>query len=221
MDTKAIFKNCKTVASFILMLMLGIWSCNNPSSKKTDTEQVVETPKTDVPEKKIFIKDRALYDQAFINVISTYPGQIQLIDDYIITSADTTYFPTILPLNVETVFNGKNNRNNFTLTVTRTSLTNLTYQFKLTDKAGKTVDTKSGTAILGMFFIGVEMDIDLESNAGYSISAYWDRESSCMFSIRIGNLADENGKTRAMVHYNCNDNKQKLDLKDCPILLTK
>ena len=214
----------KTATLGILILMLGAWSCNNPSTTKS-AQEAVDTAKDalpDSPKEKIYIADKSLYDNAFVTVISTYPAALKLIDDHVIIGGDTTYFPTILELDREITFQGKNNNYSVLLTVTRINLTNLTYKFKLTGNNNKMIDTKSGTAIIGMFFLGDEIDIDLEKNEGYASTAYWDRSNDYLFSIRIGNETDNSGKIRAMVHYKYNDQSNRhLELQDCPTLITK
>ncbi|GAB4349014.1 MAG: hypothetical protein OHK0038_28040 [Flammeovirgaceae bacterium] len=56
----------------------------------------------------------------------------------------------------------------------------MTYTFKLIDKDNKTVDTKSGKAILGsMFFLASEVDEDSETGDGYSSCEYWDKSNDC------------------------------------------
>lgn len=70
------------------------------------------------------------------------------------------------------------------LTVTRTNLTNLPYCFQFTDKDHKTVDTKSGKAILGsMFFLASENDEDSQTGVGYGSCEYWDKTNDCWFVI--------------------------------------
>ena len=108
------------------------------------------------------------------------------------------------------------------LTVTRTNLTDLTYNFQLTDKDNKIIDTKSGKAILGsMFFLASENDEDSQTGDGYGSCEYWDKVIDCWFAIRVGIGKDDNGKLRAMVNYGCKDkSKQTLNLDQCPTLRT-
>lgn len=209
---------------YILILAFGLESCNNQTTEKAVDKNSVDTLKTvsaDKPQLDIYIKDKSQYDQTFIDGLANYNEPIKLIDNYIITGQDTTYFPTDLILNKPTTFTAIKDNHNYVLTVKRNNLTNLTYTFKLIDKDNKTVDTKSGKAILGsMFFLASEVDEDSETGDGYGSCEYWDKSNDCWFAIRIGK--DDNGKLRAMLKYGCDDkNKQTLNLDECPTLRTE
>jgi hypothetical protein len=209
----------------ILTLTLLLLSFSSMTGKTIDTKSTdsLGTISADKKQSDIYIKDKSQYDQTFIDGLSDYNEPIRLIDNYIITGKDTTYFPDDLTLNKSTVFKGTKNDNKFVLTVSRTNLTNLNYTFKLTDKSDKIIDTKSGKAVLGsLFFFGSEIDEDSQSGDGYGSSEYWDKTSDCWFSIRIGIGPDNKGKHRAMLTYGCEDkNKQTLSLDQCPTLRTE
>lgn len=185
--------------------------------------QTLQTDSSDKQLHDIYIKDKSQYDQTFIDGLADYNEPIKLIDNYIITGKDTTYFPNDLSLNKAITFKASKDNNSFLLTVTRTNLTNLTYNFQLTDKDNKTVDTKSGKAILGsMFFLASEMDEDSQTGDGYESYEYWDKANDCWFAIRVGGGKDDNGKQRVMLNYGCNDkSKQTLNLDECPTLRTE
>ncbi|MFC5682527.1 hypothetical protein ACYE2N_12065 [Flavobacterium sp. MAHUQ-51] len=211
---------------YILTLAFGLYGCNNKTTEKATDQNLVDTLQTisaDKPNLEIYIKDKSQYDQTFINGLADYNEPIKLIDNYIITGKDTTYFPEDLNLNKETTFKATKDINKYVLTVTRNNLTNLTYTFKLIDKDNKTVDTKSGKAILGsMFFLASEVDEDSETGDGYGSCEYWDKSNDCWFAIRIGIGKDDNGRLRAMLKYGCDDkNKQTLNLDECPTLRTE
>ena len=211
---------------YILILAFGLGSCNNQTTEKAVDKNSVDTLKTASADKQqldINIKDKSQYDQTFIEGLANYNEPIKLIDNYIITGQDTTYFPTDLILNKPTIFTAIKDNHKYVLTVTRNNLTNLTYTFKLIDKDNKTVDTKSGKAILGsMFFLASEIDEDSETGDGYGSCEYWDKSNDCWFAIRIGIGKDDNGKLRAMLKYGCDDkNKQTLNLDECPTLRTE
>jgi hypothetical protein len=210
---------------YILTLTLLLLSCSGKTRKTIDTKSAdsLQTISADKKQSDIYIKDKSQYDQSFIDGLSDYNEPVKLIDNYILTGNDTTYFPNDLSLNKATSFKATKDNNKFVLTVTRTNLTNLSYNFQLTDKANKTTDTKSGKAILGsMFFLASEMDQDSQVGDGYGSSEYWDKTNNCWFSIRIGIGLDNNGKLRAMLTYGCEDNyKQSLKLEDCPTLRTE
>jgi uncharacterized protein YceK len=204
---------------FILTLVIGLSGCNNISTKKAaDTLQTISSKR----QAEIYIKDTSKYDPAFIAALDTYYEPIQLIDNFIITGKDTTYFPEDLPLNKKITFKGTTGKKNFALTVTRTNLTNLIYSFKRTDN-DKTIDSISGRAILGpMFFLTSENDEDSQTGDGYGSSEYFDKSDNCWLAIRIGIGLDKNRKQRAKLAYGCEDkNKQALNLDECPTLRTE
>jgi hypothetical protein len=206
---------------YILAFALGLSSCNSRTTeKKADT---IQTATTNKKQTNLFVKDVSQYDQSFIDGLSEYNEPIKLIGNFVITGKDTTYFPVDLPINKQTTFKGSKDNKNFALTVTRNNLTNLTYNFLLTDKDNRTVDKKSGKAILGsMFFLASEMDEDTETGDSYGSSEYLDESNNCWFSIRVGNGEDNNGKQRVMLTYGCEDkSKQELNLDECPTLRTE
>jgi hypothetical protein len=209
---------------YILTLAFGLGSCNNQTTEKAVDKNLVDTLKTVSADKQqldIYIKNKSQYDQTFIDGLVDYNEPIKLIDNYIVTGNDTTYFPEDLILNKPTTFTAIKENNKYVLTVTRTNLTNLTYKFQLTDKDNKTLDTKSGKAILGSrFFIGPEGDDDIEG--GYGSQEYRDNGKDSYLSIRIEIGKTDNGKQRAKIHYRFNDKTKKtLDLDECPTLRTE
>jgi len=206
---------------YILTLAFGLGSCNNQTTEKAVDKNLFDTLKTASADKQkldIYIKNKSQYDQTFIDGLVDYNEPIKLIDNYIVTGNDTTYFPEDLILNKPTTFTAIKENNKYVLTVTRTNLTNLTYKFQLTDKDNKTLDTKSGKAILGStFFIGPEGDDDIEG--GYGSQEYRDHGKDSYLSIRIEIGKTDNGKQRAKIHYGFNDKTKKtLDLDECPTL---
>lgn len=209
----------------IIALVLGLGSCKNPTSENSaskNSDDSLQTTSATKQKQDIFIKDKTKYDQTFIEGLADYNEPIKLIDDYIVTGKDTTFFPTDLILNKPTIFTAIKDDNNYVLLVTRTNYTNLTYNFQLKDRNNKIFDTKSGQAILGsMFFLAPEGDIDTEMGS-YGSYEYWDKSNNCLFSVRIGIGKDDNGKQRAKVNYNCDDrNKTAIDLDECPVLRTE
>lgn len=210
----------------ILTLAFGLWSCNNKPVEKTvdqNSVDILQTDSADIPKLEIYVNDKSQFDQTFIDGLADYNEPIKLIDDYIVVGKDTTYFPKDLNLNKETTFKTILNDNRYVLTVTRTNLTNLTYNLRLIDKDNKTVVAKSGKAILSsMFFLASEVDEDSETGDGYGSCEYWDKSNDCWFAIRIGIGKDDNGKLRAMLKYGCDSkSKQSLNLDECPTLRTE
>jgi len=210
---------------YILICTLLLFSCRNKTSKTGDKIPIdtLQTVLTNKLHSTIYIKDSSQYDQIFIDGLSEYNEPIQLIDKFIVTGKDTTFFPEDLVLNKKTIFKGTQGDNEFVLTVVRTNLTNLKYEFQLTNKDNKTIDSKSGKAILGsLFFLASEVDEDNQTGDAYGSSEYWDKSNDCWFSIRIGIGLDSNGKKRAMLTFGCEDKNQKsLDLDGCPTLRTE
>lgn len=211
---------------YILILASGLWSCNNQASEKAANTNSIDTLQTVPAEKQgkdIYIKDKSQYDQTFIDGLADYNEPIKLLDDYIVTGNDTTYFPSDLKLNTATIFKAAKGNRKYELTVTRINLTTLAYDFKLSDKSNKIVDSKSGKANLGsMFFLASENDEDSDTAEGYGSTQYWDKTTECWFSINVGIGKDDNGKQRAMLSYSCSDDKkQNLNLDGCPTLRTQ
>lgn len=187
---------------YLLTLTFGLWSCHSRTTEKTAKQNIVDTShavSVDKQQLDIYIQDKSQYDKTFIDGLSDYNEPIKLIDNYILTGRDTTFFPNDLGINNTTTFRATKDNNKYLLTVTRTNLTNLTYNFQLTDKDNKTVATKSGIAILGsMFFLASENDEDSQTGDSYGSSEYWEKANDCWFSIRVGIGKDDNGKQRAM-----------------------
>ncbi|MEN9443204.1 MAG: hypothetical protein RIS47_94 [Bacteroidota bacterium] len=208
----------------ILTLTLLLLSCSSKTSKTSDKVSVdtLQTITADKVQSDIYIEDKSQYDQSFIEGLADLKGQIKLIGNYIITGSDTTYFPEDLTVNKRTTFTASKDNNKFLLTVTRTNLTDINYEFQLIDKDNSIIDSKSGKAILGSgFFLAAEGDIDTEMG-GYGSYEYWDKSNNCWFAARIGIGKDDNEKQRAKVNYSCDDkNKKVIDLDECPVLRTE
>jgi hypothetical protein len=114
---------------YILTLAFGLGSCNNQTTEKAVDKNLVDTLKTVSADKQqldIYINNKSQYDQTFIDGLVDYNEPIKLIDNYIVTGNDTTYFPEDLILNKPTTFTAIKENNKYVLTVTRTNLTNLT-----------------------------------------------------------------------------------------------
>ena len=205
---------------YFITLTLILWSCNSSTNKTADT---LHTVSADEKPLNIYIKDKSQYDKAFIDGLSDYNEPIKLIDNYIITGTDTTYFPSDLTLNKTIVFKGTKGNNHFVLSVKRVNLTNLNYNFEIIDKNNEPIELKTGKVTLGsMFFLASEVDEDVETGEGYGSYDYWQKTNDCILSIRIGIGNDANGKLTAKIAYNYNDKSKKtLELNDCPTLKTE
>jgi len=211
---------------YLFTLVFGLWSCKNQSPEKTPDKKLVDSLKSTSADNRIQaipIKEKLQYDQSFIEGLADYNEPIKFVENYILTGKDTTYFPNDLTLNEPTTFNATKDNNKYLLTVTRINLTTLTYNFQLKDKNNKTVDSKSGKAVLNStFFLASEIDEDSQTGDGYGSSEYWNKTNDCWFAIRIGIGKDDKGKLRAMLKYGCDDkSKQNLNLDNCPTLRTQ
>lgn len=189
---------------YILTLAFGLWSCNNNTGEKTTVQNLVDTLQTFSADKSqqdnIYIKDKSQYDQAFINGLADFKEQIKLIDNYIITNTDTTYFPEDLALNKKTTFTASKGNNKFFLTVTRTNLTNINYEFKLIDKDNNIIDSKTGKAILTSgVFLAPEGEPDFETGDSFFSNEYKMNNEKVWVVIKIGMDKDYEGKKRAKI----------------------
>jgi len=208
--------------TYILTFAFGLLSCNNQTTNKYGDNTNINSLQTvvsgDKQKQDIYIKDKSQYDQTFIDGLSDYDEPIKLIDNYILVGKDTTYFPEDLSINNATTFKATKDNNKFVLTVTRTNLTNLTYNFQHTDKDNKSIDTKSGKAILGStFFLGPEGDTDIDGD--YGSQEYRDNGKDSWLSIRIEIGKADDSKQRAKIQYGFSDKtKKSLDLDECPTL---
>lgn len=185
---------------YILTLAFGLGGCKNQP-----TENSVETYKTvpaDKQHQDIYIKDKSQYDPTFIDGLADYKEPVKLIDNYIVTGSDTTYFPDDLILNKPTKFTGIKGSNKYVLTITRTNLTNLTYNFQLTNNENKTLDTKSGKAILGStFFFAPEGEPDPETGYSFVSNEYRMKTENIWLVIQIGLDKEYEGNKRAKIFY--------------------
>lgn len=218
----------------ILTLIFAVWNSFGQTTKSADKNSEGKE------QSKIYVKDKSQYDLSFLDGLSDYkePAEIRksagkdiirLIDNYIIVSSDTTYFPDVLNLNEETNFKGIRDKQLFELKVTRINQTTLIYDFRVTDKGKKSVLKNSGKAVLGsMFFLGCEIDRDELTGESYSSYEYWRRTDDFWLSIRICTDKIVNGKKdnawklRAKVTYWLSDNNKKgIDLQECPTMRTE
>lgn len=208
---------------YILAVAFGVWNCSNRTPEKKENKNVVDALQAvSVNEQQQeTIINTSQYDSLFINGLSEYKEPITLIENYILIGQDTVYFPEDLQLNKETVFKGTKDLKNFSLSVTRINLTSLNYNFQLSDKDAKTINSKSGKATLdSLFFLGSETDDD-ETGDEYLSVEYFDNSPDCTFAIRIGEK-DDKGKLRAKIKLSCNDHQSKnIDLNDNPTLRTQ
>jgi hypothetical protein len=211
---------------YILTLAFGLISCNNQTTEKAVDTNSVDTSKTVSADKQhlyIYIKDKSQYDQTFIDGLADYNEPIILIDKYIVTGKDTTYFPDDLVLNKPTTFAAIKDNNKYVLTVTRTNLTNLIYKFQLTDNDNKTLDTKSGKAILdSTFFFAPEGEPDPETGKIFVSNEYRMKNENFWLVIKIGMDKEYEGKKRSKIFYGqIHKSKMTEPTMESPILRTE
>lgn len=207
--------------ALLLVTFTLILGCNTPATQTTAIQQAdtIQTVATEAPQSNVYIKDISQYDPAFIAGLSEYGEPLRLIHNYILLGQDTAYFPEEIQLNRETVFKGSRGTKTFVLAVTRINLTTLNYDLRVFVNDSVLSFSKSGKAMLhSLFFLGSEVDEDDLTGSAYGSAEYWDNSQACSFAIRIGDK-DENGKLRAKVKFNCEENTQdNIELDDCPTL---
>jgi len=207
---------------YILTLTFLLLSCSGKTRKTVDTKSVdiLQTISADKKQSDIYIKDKSQYDQSFIDGLSDFKEQIKLIDNYIITGTDTTYFPEDLAINKRTTFIASKDNNKFLLTVTRTNLTNINYEFQLIDKDNAIKDSNSGLAILGSgFFLGTEGEPDIQTGDSFVGYEYRTENNKFWLVIKVGMDKNYKGKKRAKISFGYKDkSKETMNVEDGPIL---
>lgn len=209
------------------MLAIAFVSCG----KKTEVKEVAENKTVDtlqidsseVSEAKVSIEDESQYDSSFrlmCNEYSEMNGEgVKLFDDKITLGDKTITFPSIIQLNKATVFKGSQDKKSFFLKLTRTNLTDVNYEFKITDKNNKVINELSGQMVLDFNFALVStIEEDTASGEEYEAFEYKDAFTDCGLNVLLGE-ADKNGKLRARVLLFCNSDRSKdIDTGDCPTL---
>src|SRR5688572_13174485 len=117
---------------YFLALIVGLWSCSNQSKEKAVDTNLVDTLKMasiDNKQTDSNVTDKSQYDSSFIDGLKEF-NDFKLFGNFVLVGNDTIYLPEDLPLNREQLFKGLKNGRQFMLTLKRTNLTNLTYNFK-------------------------------------------------------------------------------------------
>ncbi|MBI3233341.1 MAG: hypothetical protein HYZ42_04765 [Bacteroidetes bacterium] len=199
---------------FMLTLVLGLWSCDNQSKEKAVDKDSIDTSQTITSDKhhqEIYIKDKSQYDQSFINGLADFNESIKLIDNYIITGTIKTYFPEDLELNKQTKFAAIKDNEKYSLTLTRTNLTNINYEFQLL-KNDSIIHSKSGKAILvSGFFLGPEGEPDLETGESFMSNEYRKENKDSWLLILVGMDKNYEGKKRAKIYFRSKVESNKID----------
>ncbi len=206
--------------------MICFCSCGTRNDNSTGRNAVADGASMangTISQSKIFVKDRSHYSQIFIDQLSTYSEPVSLVDEYVVTGTDTTYFPKDLALKSWMLFKAAKGDLVYLIDVSRLNLTDLDYRFRVIDKDGATVFTKMGRAVLAAtFFLAAEMDEDIEMDESYGSNEYWDKTDECAFSIRVGIGRDDKGRNRLSLTYSClENNTHAFDLGEIPILRTE
>jgi hypothetical protein len=212
-------------AIYILTLTLGLSSCNNQSKEKKTDINLVDTIKTDsIDNKQTDINniDKSQYDQSFIDGLKKINEDPKFVGNFVLVGNDTIYLPEDLPLDKKQLFKGLKNGSQFFLTLKRTNLTNLTYNFKQITSGNKVINSINGIAVLSPgIVLASEMDEDEITGEGYGSAEYWDNSDNYSFAIRVGEK-DKNDKVRVKIKLHHMDKKSKnVNLDDSPIMRTE
>jgi hypothetical protein len=89
----------------------------NINQNSTETAQNIYANKQ---VNRIYIKDKKLYDQTFIDGLLEFNEEIQLIDNYLIIGSDTSFLPEDITLNTTVYFSSIKDNKKYTLEVRRT-----------------------------------------------------------------------------------------------------
>lgn len=203
-------KTILTVATAAFLLSCGNKSESNSTEQTTSNEIQLNS--------NIEVENTTNYDKKFLEGFADYGEKVILKENYLVTGGDTIYFPEVLSLNKETIFKGKDDTYVYTLKITRTNLTNVTYDFTLTDKQQNTVDSKKGTAVLpSLFFFGDESFED-ENGLSHSASDYRNYTDKNWLTITIAHAVNDNLKYMATISYGNEEGGQGFELETSPIL---
>ena len=210
--------------NFILASFILIFLCANVSNAQKVNPTISKS--VDQTSAKIFVKDKSKYSKTFLTELNAlkYPknSSIKLIDNVIIVDNKTTKFPDDLKMNNNYVFKAVKGEQSYQLNVKRINESTLNFEFKLYKKEHLIFSDKGEANIGASFFVDPEIDVDNQSDKGYSAYEYTKELKNCWFTIRIGVGKDAKNKQRAKVMFGCKDKtKPALDLKDCPTLRTE
>jgi hypothetical protein len=208
---------------YILTFALGLSSCNNQTKERSENKNSADATQTvpnDNPKQVIYIKDKSQYDQTFIDGLSQFNKPIKLIDNFMLFGNDTIYFPDDLRLNEKATFVASQDSNRYILSLTRTNLTNINYEFKLIDKNKSIIESKSGRAILGSgFLLAPEGEPDMEAGVSFASNEYRTENDNFWLVINVGMDKDYEGKKRAKITFGYKDKLKKTeDGEQSPIL---
>jgi hypothetical protein len=205
---------------YFLTLIVGLWSCSNQSKEKAVDTNLVDTLKMASIDKQSDsnVTDKSQYDSSFIDGLKEF-NDFKLFGNFVLVGNDTIYLPEDLPLNREQHFKGLKNGRQFILTLKRTNLTNLMYNFKQITRGNKVINSINGIAVLSAgIVLASEVDEDEIAGESYGSAEYWDKSDNYSFAIRIGEK-DGNGKVRVKIKLHHIDKKSKnIKLGDSPIM---
>lgn len=205
-------KQLTTICFAILLL-----ACNSEKNKSQSTNSNNLDHQTE--SNLIKITDISQYDPLFIEGLKEYENPIILNENYIEIENEKVTFPEVLSLQKPTIFTGNDKQYNYKLILNRQNLTNVNYEFVLTDKNGKNIDQISGTAILpSLFFLGADSFED-ESNESHLAVVYNDFKKDKWVNIMVASSVDNHLHYLAKISYgNETENSTIFELEDSPIL---
>lgn len=210
----------------VLMLVIAFVSCDKKTDSKVAENKTVDTLKidpSDLSNLKISKKNLSQYDEYFIKMINKHAQmndeKYELFDDKLVRANDTISFSTEIELSKTVVLKGSDDNKSYALKLTRKNLTNLAYEFKITDKNNKVINELSGEAILEFaFFEESKTEQDALLDEEYFVAKYEHNFSDCVFEVLLGEK-DSDGKLRAKATFSCfNDESKNLDSSKCPTL---
>jgi hypothetical protein len=181
----------------------------NPDNKTDKSINETRSLKTD----SLLIDDLSLYDDSFISELKQIASQFSFVkllgDSVILTNDQITVrlaFPQELPVNMPVKYSGNKNGSTYSINLTRTSLTNISYELFTDDQA-----FKKGTAILSAGFI-LSSETGEDEGITYYQNTYIDKVD-CPTYIGI----ETENANRVAIWIECPDNKSG-NLTDTPIL---
>ncbi|MBS1502815.1 MAG: hypothetical protein JST32_12185 [Bacteroidetes bacterium] len=185
----------KALTAAVLLSTL-IYACTNNKTSNKDLKRT-----DNIRQKRFFVEKASMYSPKFLDGLksSQYSDSISLINDIMIVGRDTIKFPESLKINQKYVYEGEKNSNKYLLTVKRTNLTDIEYNF-LIKKGDSILKENSGKATLNpMFFLGSESPDDDQDGDAYEAFEYMDENPGHSVWIGIGTDLDYKKRLRAYI----------------------
>jgi hypothetical protein len=199
---------------FSFLLPVFFFSCTDKpaTEKKIKQKSVDATPEGDVKSERFYVKDGSQYHKSFLDELKVYTGKVSLIENFIVTDMDTTYFPEELRKDSLYIFMAEKDSVSYRLHARRNNLTTLQFSYEESIN-GIIRYKKSGEAILKpTFFLASETDEDDSGGDMYGSSEYVMPAQQEYFNVRIGIGTDEEKRLRASLvfsHLGKQENEDK------------